>query len=61
MARKFRVGIIGAGGIARGVHLPGWKAIPDVEIVAVADINEAQAELVAKEAGNAQAFKDYRD
>lgn len=61
MARKFRVGIIGAGGIARWAHLGGWKAIPDAEVVAIADIDEARAQSVAKENNIPNAFKDYRD
>ena len=61
MARKFKVGIIGAGGIASWAHLPGWKSIADVEVVAIADIDEARAQSVAKANGITHAFKDYRD
>ena len=58
---KFRVGIIGAGSIAQAVHIPGWKALPDVEIVAVADLNEATARQAAAAAGAAHVFTDYRE
>ncbi|MEI6084786.1 MAG: Gfo/Idh/MocA family oxidoreductase [Verrucomicrobiota bacterium] len=61
MSKKFRVGIIGAGGIARAVHVPGWKSIPEVEVVAVCDIDEARAQAFAKDCGVTHAFKDYRD
>ena len=61
MARKFKVGIIGAGGIARWAHLGGWKSVADAEIVAIADINEARAQEVAKDNGIPHAFKNYRD
>lgn len=59
--RKFRVGIVGTGGIAQGVHIPGWKSIPDVEIVAVADVHEPNARKAAELAGGAHVFTDYRD
>lgn len=36
--RKFKVGLIGTGGIARSAHLPAWKSLPEVEIVGVADV-----------------------
>lgn len=61
MAKKFRVGIIGAGGIVRWAHLGGWKAIPDAEVVAIADIDEARAQEVARENKITHAFQDYRD
>lgn len=59
--RKFRVGIIGGGGIAQAVHIPGWKNLPEVEIVGVADVSEATAKKAAAAAGASQIFSDYRD
>lgn len=44
-----RVGIVGAGGNTRARHIPGLKAIPGVEIVAVANRTVESAERVAKE------------
>jgi predicted dehydrogenase len=58
---KFRVGIIGTGGIAQAVHIPGWKAVPGVEIAAVADVDRATAEKAAGMAGASKVFTDYRD
>ena len=46
-SRKFRVGLIGGGGIAQAVHIPGWKNLPDVEIVGIADVSEATAAKAA--------------
>ncbi len=57
----FRVGIVGAGGIARGQHLPGWRGIPNVNIVAIADINKAAAAAAAMEFGAAHVFTDFQD
>ena len=58
---RFRVGIIGTGGIAQAVHIPGWKAQPDVDIVAVADIDREALRKGAEMAGGAQTFTDYND
>jgi len=62
MARAFRVGIIGAGGIARGAHLPGWTALRDrgVEVVALADVNREAAEDAAQEFEVPATYTDYR-
>ncbi|MBW8890473.1 MAG: Gfo/Idh/MocA family oxidoreductase [Fibrobacteres bacterium] len=57
----FRVGVVGAGGIARGQHLPGWRGIPNVNIVAIADINKAAASAAAMEFGAAHVFTDFQD
>lgn len=58
---KFKVGVIGTGGIFRGAHLHGWKSIPDAEIVAVADVNVSQASAFAKEFNVPHVFADYRE
>jgi len=53
---KIRVGIVGAGGVARRVHAPGLRLIPGVEIVAAADPSpEAAASL-----GAAAVYADHR-
>lgn len=42
-----KIGIIGAGGVTRAIHLPALRLCPDVEIAAVADANpEARIEGV---------------
>ena len=43
--RKFRVGIIGAGGIFRFAHAGGWRNLPDAKVEAVCDINLEGARL----------------
>ena len=52
-----RIGIIGAGGAARGIHLPGFRLCPDAEIAVLCepDTNAAKA------AGVAEICADYRD
>lgn len=62
MAKKFKVGFIGAGGIAQGAHFPGWQALPDCEIVAISDISPQTAKAAAAKAGvpDDAVFADYR-
>jgi len=56
-----RIGVIGAGGIARMAHIPGYQACEGAEVVALADVNEEAAHRTAEEFGIAQVFTDYRD
>jgi predicted dehydrogenase len=46
-----RIGVIGAGGITKRRHLPGFKALPDVELIAVCNRSEASSAPVAKDWG----------
>jgi predicted dehydrogenase len=56
-----KVGIIGAGGIARGAHIPSYQRLKDVEIMAVCDINEEAAKQAAKDFNIPRVFSDYND
>jgi predicted dehydrogenase len=62
MAKKLRVGVIGSGAIFTGAHWPGWKALGDVEVVALADVSPANlakaAELCCVPPTNC--FADYK-
>ena len=44
---KARIGIVGLGSIAQTIHLPILSKFPDVEIVAVCDVDRAKAQFVA--------------
>lgn len=49
MAKKLRVGIIGAGNICTSAHLPAYANLTDiVEVVAIADLVKERAEDAAK-------------
>lgn len=61
MGNKLRLGVIGSGNIFRSAHLPTWMNHPDVEIVAVCDVNRERAENIAETAGAAHVYTDYRD
>jgi len=56
-----RIGLIGAGGIARAVHIPGWNAVPDVEVVAVCDVRKPVAESLARDFSIPHVFDHFRD
>lgn len=49
MSKPVRVGVIGAGGNTRARHIPGFKAIPGVEVAAVCNRTMASGEKVAAE------------
>jgi predicted dehydrogenase len=53
----FRVGVIGAGSIAQS-HLSAYAQNPDVELVAVADMNLERARQVAEQHGATRAYAD---
>lgn len=57
-AARLRVGVIGAGANTRAKHLPLLRAIPGVEIVAVANRSRESSERVAREFGIARVAPD---
>jgi len=57
---KVRVGIIGVGQIGKH-HIENYKRIPNVEIVAIADINEAEAKRVSEVYEIPQYYTDFRE
>lgn len=60
--RLFKVAIIGTGMIANAGHIPAWKNLKDdVEIVAVSDVVEERAQLVAKTEGIPYYFSDWKE
>lgn len=63
MAREFKTGIIGCGGIANGKHMPSLKKLDNVKMVAFCDIVKERAEKAAKEFGvpDAKVYTDYHE
>lgn len=57
------IGIVGAGGIAQGAHMPGYLATPGVKVIAVCDVVKERAEEFAKRYGipEKNVFTDYND
>lgn len=63
MSRKYRIGIIGCGGIANGKHLPSLSKLTNVELVAFCDIIQESAETAAAKYGieGALVCEDYKE
>ncbi|HWQ14268.1 MAG TPA: Gfo/Idh/MocA family oxidoreductase [Roseiflexaceae bacterium] len=58
---KLRIGIIGAGGIARGRHIPCFQRNPHATVAALADVVVDAAQSVAAEHGIPAVYADYRE
>jgi predicted dehydrogenase len=56
-----RVGLIGAGANTRARHIPGLRAIPGVEIVAVCNRRPESTAAVAREYGIPRTFERWQD
>jgi len=57
---KIKVGIIGTGGISE-CHISGYKALDNVELYAVCDINEQRAANCANKHNIQHVFTDYNE
>lgn len=42
-----KVALVGTGSISESIHIPVWKSLPDIEIVAICDNNDKQLQRVA--------------
>ncbi|MGI5878509.1 MAG: Gfo/Idh/MocA family protein [Christensenellales bacterium] len=60
---EVRIGLIGAGGIASGVHLPGIEAARGGKLTALCDIDEERLTAAAERYGipENRRFRDYRE
>jgi len=59
---RIRVAVIGTGSISTDDHIPGWQAIPDAEIVALADASElALASAKKLVPDGVRLVNDYRE
>ncbi|MDR0720860.1 MAG: Gfo/Idh/MocA family oxidoreductase, partial [Treponema sp.] len=58
-----KIGVIGLGGIAGGVHLPGIAKCKDFELTALCDIDREKLNRVGDlyQIGGSMRFTDYRD
>ena len=56
-----RVGIIGAGGIARYAHIRGFQAQEDAEVAALCDVKQDRLKQVAEEYQIPKTFTDWQD
>lgn len=61
MPFPLRIGVIGAGAIAIHGHLPAFKILPDVEVIALCDTAVERAQAVAIQFAIPEVYADYRD
>ncbi len=59
--KKYQVGIIGAGAIAQGAHMPGYAGVESAEMVAFTDIAKARHPEVLEKYPQMRAYTDYRE
>jgi len=59
--KRLKVGLIGTGGIARAVHLPGWQSCERADVVACWDIDVARAEQAAADFGIPRVCRNLRE
>jgi UDP-N-acetyl-2-amino-2-deoxyglucuronate dehydrogenase len=60
MSQKYRVGIIGTGGIAR-THTRGYQSLDSAEVVAGADVSQTALDKFSAELGVPGKYTDYRE
>jgi len=60
MNNPLRIGIVGAGRIVRAEHVPRFRAIPGVELTAVANRTPASSLAAGAELGIPRVFDDWR-
>jgi predicted dehydrogenase len=59
MAKKVRVGVIGAGMIGPA-HMEGYQQAENAELAAVADVDKGRAQAAAQQFGIPNVYTDYR-
>ncbi len=57
--KTWRVAFIGAGTIVQRGHIPSFQRLPNVETVAICDVNLARAQTIAEETKIPHAYCDY--
>lgn len=57
---KVRVALVGAGGMANGVHYPSLSEMKDVKMVAICDLVPDKAEATAQRFDIPKVYTDYR-
>jgi predicted dehydrogenase len=58
---RLRIGFVGAGDNTRTRHIPGFRALPNVELTVVANRTRESSERVARSHGIARVAADWRE
>ena len=61
MEEPIRIGIVGAGANTRRHHIPGFKALPGVEVVSVVNRSRESSERVAEEFDIPEVYDDWEE
>lgn len=61
MTQKLKLGAVGTGGIFKNAHLPAWLSHPDIEVVALCDVEKENASSLADEHQIANVYSDIRE
>ena len=61
MEEAIRIGIVGAGANTRRHHIPGFKSMPNVEIVSVCNRSRESSERVAEEFDIPEVYDDWEE
>ena len=59
--KPVRLGYVGCGFMAQKVHLPNFSAIPDCEVVALAEVREELGRRVQQRFGIERLYRDHRE
>lgn len=59
-AKKVRLALIGAGGMANGMHYPSLAEMPDVEMAGICDLVEDKLNATADKFGIEKRYCDYK-
>jgi predicted dehydrogenase len=58
---RVKIGIIGAGMIAHRSHAEAFQAVPEAEVVAIADVDEERAKTLAEKYSVPQVYTSYEE
>jgi UDP-N-acetylglucosamine 3-dehydrogenase len=58
---RVNVGVIGCGMVAKKAHLPAYRSLEDVNLIAVSDLEKHRAKFCAKKFGASKWFTDYHE
>lgn len=61
MSGRLRIGLVGAGGNTRARHIPGFRALPGVELTAVVNSTRASSEAAARATGIPRVADHWRE